>query len=235
MICWCNRGIVYALNPCFWCLAPRRFSFLLLAGKLVVHLLHTSFRIMVVQNLRVPRELYRLATTLDRTHNQGESGCTNIIIFHVSTGRSASLKLQSNFSSAMGSSVGSWYGVRYSWANASVAVIRFLGSNTSILSNRSIAAHSVRLKLCRESHAHFLFSHIPDGSAFLNLFLRGCRSRLGSDLTNRRVCHVFARISIFHNKDGMSSSRHTFSLAIVLITSSGGVPNNSVMMENWFT
>jgi hypothetical protein len=29
--------------------------------------------------------------------------------------------------------------------------------------------------------------------------------------------------------------RHTFSLAIVWITSSGGVPNNSVMIENWFT
>lgn len=87
------------------------------------------------------------------------------MIFHVSTGRSASLKLQSNFSSATGSSVGSWYGARYSCARASVAVILFFGSKTSILSSMSTAA----------------------GSAFLNLFFRGWRSRLGSDLTNRSV------------------------------------------------
>ena len=29
---------------------------------------------------------------------------------------------------------------------------------------------------------------IPRGSAFLNLFDRGCRSRFGSDCTKRRVC-----------------------------------------------
>jgi len=29
---------------------------------------------------------------------------------------------------------------------------------------------------------------MADGSAFLNLFLSGCRSRLGRDLTNRSVC-----------------------------------------------
>lgn len=39
------------------------------------------------------------------------------------------------------------------------------------------------------------------------------RSRFGSDCTNRSV----------------------FSLQIVLITSSGGVPRSSVMIENWFT
>jgi hypothetical protein len=33
-----------------------------------------------------------------------------IMTFHVSTGRSASLKLQSNAAPASGSSVGSWYG-----------------------------------------------------------------------------------------------------------------------------
>jgi hypothetical protein len=62
-----------------------------------------------------------------------------IITFHVSTGRSASLKLQSNFSTATGSSVGSWYGETYSCASDCVASIRFRGSKTSIFSRRSIA------------------------------------------------------------------------------------------------
>lgn len=78
---------------------------------------------------------------------------------HVSTGRSASLKLQSKAWSATGSSVGSWYGARYSWLRASAAVIRFFGSNTSIFSKRSSAS----------------------GSAFLNLWLKGTRSRFGRD------------------------------------------------------
>jgi hypothetical protein len=64
---------------------------------------------------------------------------TYIIIFQVSTGKSASLKDQSNFVSATGSSVGSWYGATYSWARASPAGIRFRGSKTSIRSRRSTA------------------------------------------------------------------------------------------------
>jgi hypothetical protein len=59
--------------------------------------------------------------------------------FHVSTGRSASLKDQSNFSPASGSSVGSWYGWRYSCSRDSFASIRARGLNTNILSNKSIA------------------------------------------------------------------------------------------------
>lgn len=62
-----------------------------------------------------------------------------IITFQVSTGKSASLKLQSNCSFASGSSEGSWYGATYSCARASVAVIRFRGSKTSILSKSSRA------------------------------------------------------------------------------------------------
>lgn len=62
-----------------------------------------------------------------------------IMIFHVSTGRSASLNDQSNFSSATGSSLGSWYGARYSCAKPSPARTRILGSKTSIFSRRSIA------------------------------------------------------------------------------------------------
>jgi len=67
-----------------------------------------------------------------------------IMTFQVSTGRSASLKLQSNTSEAAGSSVGSWYGARYSWDRASVAEIRVLGSNTNIFSRRSRAVECVR-------------------------------------------------------------------------------------------
>ena len=65
---------------------------------------------------------------------------THIMIFHVSTGRSASLKDQSNFSSATGSSVGSWYGDKYSCARPAPAFIRFRGSKTSICSRRSTAS-----------------------------------------------------------------------------------------------
>jgi hypothetical protein len=76
--------------------------------------------------------------SLRRTHVP--SSCTHIMIFQVSTGRSASLKDQSNFSSATGSSEGSWYGARYGCARACSARTRFLGSNTSIFSRRSMAA-----------------------------------------------------------------------------------------------
>lgn len=62
-----------------------------------------------------------------------------IITFHVSTGRSASLKLQSNLLLVTGSSLGSWYGETYSSARHSVAVMRLRGSNTSIFSSRSSA------------------------------------------------------------------------------------------------
>lgn len=62
------------------------------------------------------------------------------MIFQVSTGRSASLKDQSNFSSATGSSVGSWYGERYGSASASPARTRFRGSKTNMRSRSSMAA-----------------------------------------------------------------------------------------------
>ena len=62
-----------------------------------------------------------------------------IMTFHVSTGRSASLKDQSNFSSASGSSVGSWYGARYSCASAWPALTRFRGSKTSMSSRSAMA------------------------------------------------------------------------------------------------
>jgi hypothetical protein len=63
--------------------------------------------------------------------------------FQVSVGRSASLKLQSNFSPATGSSVGSWYGETYSCASDSDAVMRLTGSNTSIFSSRSSAGDAL--------------------------------------------------------------------------------------------
>lgn len=88
-----------------------------------------------------------------------------IMTFHVSTGKSASLKLQSKTSAATGSSVGSWYGARYSCDRASVAEIRVRGSKTSIFSSRSSAS----------------------GSALANFVLKGTFSRFGSDWTNRRV------------------------------------------------
>lgn len=114
-----------------------------------------------------------------------------IITFQVSTGRSASLNDQSNTSAATGSSVGSWYGARYSCASPSVAEIRVRGSKTSIFSSRSS----------------------DSGSALGNFVANGTFSRLGRLWTNRRV----------------------FSLAMVWITSSGGVPRSSVMIENWLT
>lgn len=67
------------------------------------------------------------------------ASCSYIMIFQESTGRSASLNDQSNFSSASGSSVGSWYGERYSCKSADLALTRVLGSKTSMFSRRSIA------------------------------------------------------------------------------------------------
>lgn len=61
--------------------------------------------IVVVENLGVP--------VIGERWSEDFWVGTHIMIFHVSTGRSASLKDQSNFSSATGSSVGSWYGARY--------------------------------------------------------------------------------------------------------------------------
>jgi len=61
-----------------------------------------SLNIVVVEDLRVPvrtRSVYVLAPANKKK--------AHIMIFQVSTGRSASLKLQSNFSSETGSSVGS--------------------------------------------------------------------------------------------------------------------------------
>lgn len=34
----------------------------------------------------------------------------------------------------------------------------------------------------------------PDSSAFLNFVARGCRSRLGRDLTNLKVCRTVSRL-----------------------------------------
>ena len=73
------------------------------------------------------------------------------MIFQVSTGRSASLNDQSNFSSALGSSVGSWYGARYGWASASSALTRFLGSKTSMFSSRSMAVFGELVDVARLS------------------------------------------------------------------------------------
>lgn len=81
----------------------------LLRRKLLVLHLGDTLNIVVVKDLRVPAKWVRLK---DRTTEWHSVVVTYIIIFQVSTGRSASLKLQSNFSSATGSSVGSWYGAR---------------------------------------------------------------------------------------------------------------------------
>jgi hypothetical protein len=66
-----------------------------------------GINVVVVKNFRVPRGSLAAILML-------KMKCSHIMIFQVSTGRSASLKDQSNFSSATGSSVGSWYGARYS-------------------------------------------------------------------------------------------------------------------------
>lgn len=88
-----------------------------------------------------------------------------IMTFHVSTGRSASLKLQSNLSAATGSSVGSWYGATYGWASDSAASMRLRGSKTSMRSRSPRAA-------------------LSDVRSFL---LKGWRSRLGKLWTKRSV------------------------------------------------
>jgi hypothetical protein len=59
--------------------------------------------VVVVENLRVPNSFVSGRVLQDLGLHD-----THIMIFHVSTGKSASLKDQSNFSSATGSSVGSW-------------------------------------------------------------------------------------------------------------------------------
>lgn len=59
------------------------------------------------------------------------------------------------------------------------------------------------------------------------------RSRLGRDWTNRNVCEQ--EKSQFCHMESHDEGRLTFSLQMVWMTSSGGVPNNSVMMENWLT
>jgi hypothetical protein len=59
--------------------------------------------VVVVKNFRVP-----IILVSGRVLQKLEFQETHIMIFQVSTGRSASLKDQSNFSSATGSSVGSW-------------------------------------------------------------------------------------------------------------------------------
>ena len=82
---------------------------------------------------------------LKKTQHDAPRISLYIMTFHVSTGKSASLKLQSNFSSATGSSVGSWYGATYSCSRVCVASIRFLGSKTSIFSKRSSALASVQI------------------------------------------------------------------------------------------
>ncbi len=128
-----------------------------------------------------------------------------IITFHESTGRSASLKLQSNFSAAMGSSVGSWYGETYSWARHSVALIRLRGSKTSIFSSRSSALSSLHR----------------------NFSLNGTRWRLGRLCTKRSV---FSQTTDQQESGGKALALEiprTFSLQMVSITSSGGVPSNS--------
>jgi hypothetical protein len=63
--------------------------------------------VVVVENFRVPGILVSGRVLQELGFQE-----THIMIFQVSTGKSASLKDQSNFSSATGSSVGSWYGAR---------------------------------------------------------------------------------------------------------------------------
>lgn len=72
---------------------------------------------------------------------------------------------------------------------------------------------------------------LPHGSAFLNLSFKGCLSRFGKDWTNLSVYILgqpTARLKVINDS-------LTFSLAMVWITSSGGVPSSSVMIENWLT
>lgn len=68
---------------------------------------------------------------------------------------------------------------------------------------------------------------LPAGSAFLNLLLKGRRSRFGNDCTKRNVYKTLGKPPMHTQWEFL-----TFSLQIVWITSSGGVPNNSVIIEN---
>lgn len=80
---------------------------LLAVVLLLFHVRNVRLDVVVVKDLGIPLaqvSSYRQTASIFRR--------AHIIIFQVSTGRSASLKLQSNFSFATGSSVGSWYGVR---------------------------------------------------------------------------------------------------------------------------
>ena len=77
------------------------------------------------------------------------------------------------------SSFGSWYGSRYGCSRASAAVIRFLGSKTSIFSSKSMAEGVSSYKMT---------SNLPSGSSIASKrLLKGTLSRCGSDCTNRRV------------------------------------------------
>lgn len=170
--------------------AVGKARFLSLLGERFSHGRRRRLDVVVVKDLRIPTIASQLSFCPRRNTSSGWT-LSYIIIFHVSTGRSASLKLQSNFSSATGSSVGSWYGARYSWASASAAVILFVGSNTSIRSRRSTASRRRKKDVLVYGD---LFTSIntensPAGSAFLNFASKGCRSLFGSDLTNRKVCN----------------------------------------------
>jgi hypothetical protein len=72
-----------------------------------------GFGLVIVQNLRVPairKENKNIRQELPASKPMNRGQCQSsayIMTRHVSMGRSASLKLQSNFSSATGSSVGS--------------------------------------------------------------------------------------------------------------------------------
>lgn len=61
-----------------------------------------------VENLRVPERKSKIHVSNDFKGNTRKEQVTYIMIFQVSTGKSASLNDQSNFSWASGSSVGSW-------------------------------------------------------------------------------------------------------------------------------
>lgn len=80
-------------------LVPR--SSLLGISATVLLLLCSGIDVVIIEDFGVP------ALVSDPSPSQ-IIDITYIMIFHVSTGRSASLNDQSNFSSALGSSVGSW-------------------------------------------------------------------------------------------------------------------------------
>lgn len=110
----------------------------------------------------------------------------------------------------------SWVRGTRTWTNQRVA--KTSAERTSIFSSKSIAS----------------------GSALRNFCEKGTRSRLGSDWTKRSVCG---------RQPSSLKVERTFSLQIVParcqlaselccdapMTSSGGVPSSSVMIENWLT